>query len=155
MENRAFFKNKLYLALLGSWVLLYILQAVLALAGVLGGVFLYILAVAFALVTAAMLIVGFVRREKLFFLICGIYSLFQVILFLLSIPAMITGRDLLPRVLQCLLHVPGYGLLSGAFLWPWIFILFWGVVLFGTWDSVWNRISARINDWWQGLFGRK
>lgn len=155
MEQTNIFKNKFYLVLLGSWLFLYILQASLFLAGVQGNVLVYILAVVYALTVAVMLAVGYVRREKIFLLLAVVSAAIQVVLFLFSIPAMVTGENFLPRILQCIFYVPGYGLLTGAYGWRWAFAVFWGVILCGAVEGLWKKICSAASAWFRRTRGTK
>ena len=63
MEQEKFLKNKLYLALLGSFFGLYLVQMILSLAGIRGNVPVYVLAILFAMAAAMILAVGYLRRQ--------------------------------------------------------------------------------------------
>ena len=147
MGQTNIFKNKFYLALLGSWLGLYLLQMILAFAGVRGNTFSCVLAVLYGIVVALMLGVGYVRRERTFLLLAGVCATIQVILFLFSIPMMVTGKDLLPKALQCLLHIPGYSLMSAPYGWRWAFAIFWGVIFCGSVEGMWKGICAAFSNW--------
>lgn len=150
MGQTSFFKNKFYLALLGSWLGLYIVQMILSFAGVRGTAPVYILAVLYGLTVALMLGVGYVKKEKIFLLLAAVCATIQVILFLFSIPTMITGKDILPKALQCLFHVPGYGLMAGAYGWRWGFAIFWGVIFCGALEGLAKKLGEEISAWWNG-----
>lgn len=150
MGQTAFFKNKFYLALLGSWLGLYIVQMILSFIGVRGTVPVYILAVLYGLSVALMLGVGYVKKEKIFLLLAVVCATIQVVLFLFSIPAMVTGKDILPKTLQCLFHVPGYGLMTGAYGWRWAFAIFWGVIFCGALEGLAKKLGEEISAWWDG-----
>lgn len=155
MEREKFLKNKLYLALLGSFLGLYLVQMILSLAGVQGNALVYVLAILFAVVAAAILAVGYLRRQHVLLTVAAIYGCVQVLLFLLSIPGMITGRDSLPLVVEKLLFVPGYGLQAGGYLWRWVFALYWGVIFFGALEATGRELGKWISQWFSSLFHRK
>lgn len=149
MEQNGIIRNKLYLSLLCTWLGLYLVQMVLSFANVRGNVFVYILAVLNALVVAAVAVIGYVKKERLFLLLPFAYAVIQIALFLFSIPAMVTGKDVLPRFLQCLLFVPGYGLTAGAHGWRWAFAAYWGIVLMGAGEGLGIKMRESISHWWE------
>lgn len=155
VEQGKFLKNKLYLALLGSFLGLYLVQMILSLAGVRGNALVYVLAVLFALSAAGMLAVGYLRRQHVLLTVTAVYGCVQVLLFLLSIPGMITGKDSLPLLVEKLLFVPGYGLAAGGYLWRWAFALYWGVIFFGALEATGRELGRWISSWFSGLFHKK
>lgn len=155
MEQEKFLKNKLYLALLGSFFGLYLVQMILSLAGVRGNVPVYVLAILFAMAAAMILAVGYLRRQHVLLTVAAVYSCIQVLLFLLSIPGMITGKDSLPFLVKKLLFVPGYGLEAGGYLWGWAFALYWGVIFFGALEATGRELGKWISHWFSNLLHRK
>ena len=155
MERERFLKNKLYVALLGSFLGLYLVQIVLSLAGVRGNALVYALAILFAIAAAGILAVGYLRRQHVLLTVAAVYGCAQVLLFLLSIPGMITGKDILPLLLKKLLFVPGYGLEAGGYLWGWAFALYWGVIFFGALEATGRELGKWISRWFSDLFHKK
>lgn len=144
MEHNNIFKNKLYFSLLCAWLGLFLAQMVLSFANIRGSLPTYLLAILNALLVAAIYILGYVKQEKFLRVIPEIYALVQILLFLLSIPGMITGKDILPKLLQCLFHVPGYGLLAGGYAWRWVFAAFWGSILFSGGEDLGRKLKEDI-----------
>ena len=155
MEQEKFLKNKLYLALMGSFLGLYLIQMILSLIGVRGNAVVYVLAILFAVVAALILAVGYLRRQHVLLTVAAVFGCVQVLLFLLSIPGMITGKDSLPLLVEKLLFVPGYGLQTGGYLWQWAFALYWGVIFFGALEATGRELGKWISQWFMGLLHRK
>ena len=155
MEQEKFFKNKLYLVLTAVFLGLYLVQMILALANVRGGAPGYVLAVLFAVDVGAILAVGYLRRQHGLLTLAAVYGCAQVLLFLLSIPGMITGKDSLPLLVEKLLYVPGYGLQAGAYLWQWAFALYWGVIFFGALEATGRELGKWISQWFSNLLHKK
>ena len=152
MKQADFFKNKLNLALFCSWAGLYLLQMILSFAGVRGGVISCLLAVLYAGVVGTMAFAGWWKKERILQTISITCAAIQVVMLLLSIPFMITGADILPKFLQCLLHVPGYSLLAAPLAWRWVFAAFWGVILWSTIESSGRTLAEYIASWWRSLW---
>lgn len=149
MKESVFFKNKFYLVLLGTWVLLYLLQAILGLCGALKGTLAYILAVAYGLAVAAMLVVSYVKRERVFLIICGVSSFLQVLLLLLHIPNFVTGQGGVSQTILRLLYIPGSAFLQGNPWWHWGSVAFWGVIFCGTVEVLWKMLCSFVAAWWE------
>ena len=152
MKQADFFKNKFNLALFCSWAGLYLLQMILSFAGIRGGVPSCLLAVLYAGVTGTMAFVGWWKKERIFQAISVACAAIQVVMLLLSIPFMITGSDILPKFLQCLLHVPGYSLLTAPLAWRWILAAFWGVILWSAVESSGRTLAEYVASWWRSLW---
>lgn len=149
MKESRFLKNKFYLILLGAWVFLYLLQAILGLCGVLNGILAYILAVAYGISVAAMLAVSYGKRESVFLVICGVSSFLQVLLFLLQIPNFVTGQGGVPQTILWLFYIPGAALLQGNPWWHWGAVAFWGVIFCGTVEVLWKMLCGFVSAWWE------
>lgn len=149
MKENRFLKNKFYLILLGIWALLYLLQAILGLCGALKGTLACILAVAYGLAVAVMMVVSCGKRERVFLIICGVSSFLQVLLFLLHIPNLVTGQGGVSQTILWLLYIPGAALLRYNSWWHWCSVAFWGVIFCGTVEVLWKMLCSVVADWWE------
>lgn len=149
MEHNGLIQNKLYFSLWCSWLGLFLIQVILSFANVRGNAAVYILAVLNAIVVAAVAGIGYVKKERLMLLVPAVYALVQVVLFVLSIPAMVTGTHGIPKFLQCLFFIPGYGLGAGSYGWRWAFLIYWSIILYGAWEGLGMELKADFSGWWE------
>lgn len=149
MKESRFLKNKFYLILLGVWVLLYLLQAILGLCGALAGTLACGLAVVYGIVVAIMMVLGYGKQENVFLTICGISSFLQVLLLLLHIPNLVTGHGGVSQTILRLLYIPGSAFLQGNPWWHWGSVAFWGVIFCGTVEALWKMLCSLVSAWWE------